>query len=261
MKTKHGLHATTALSLAFLLGPGDVRGQGSAGDAEPSIAPFATQVAPSPSPEERDVATRIDRLLLQLPSADPLQRKLDEARLREAVEEQFDLRQARLERELKSLRDEVGDLEELAAGRAAGRARAIARGVRRALLEAEWPGEGSEQVARAVADGRGGRRLVGRPPAPGPGPAFAPEERDLALRIDRLARQLATAASGERTGIEARLRDALGEQFDLRQARLGRALVALREEVRELDELAMRRREGRAHAIGRRLRSMGLGRD
>ena len=86
-------------------------------------------------------------------------------------------------------------------------------------------------------------------------------ERDVVLRIERLSWQLGTAAQGERAEIEKQLREALGEQFDLRQVRFGRALAALREEVQELDDLVKKRRERRDQAIARRLRSLGVGRN
>ena len=214
------------------------------------------------SPEELDVATRIDQFRSRVSSTDPLQRKASESKLRDAVGEQFDLRQARLGRELNALRDEVSELETLVSERPAGRAKAIARGVRQSVMEAEWPGDESRSDQRAVPDGQGGTRLVvAQWPATLPRPALTPEERDLALRIERLGRQLGTAARGERADIEKRLRDALGEQFDLRQVRFGRALAALREEVQELDELVKTRREGRDKAVARRLRSLGVGRN
>ena len=274
MKTKRGLFVMAFLSLTLPRGQDQARAQRPAGDDEEVIAPAYQAkevVAPAyqaakvilpytriddlaSSPEERGVATRIDQLRYPHSSADPQQRKVNESKLRDAVEEQFDLRQARLGRELEALRGEVSALESLVSESPARRAKAIARGVRRAVLEEDLPGEemhlqaGQAQGSMGVAQGQ---RLTG----------VAQDERDVMLRIWRLGRQLGTAAQGERADIEKRLREALGEQFDLYQVRFARAVAALREEVQELDELVKKRREGRDEAIARRLRSLGVGRN
>jgi hypothetical protein len=255
----HIVPYTNYADLGVRQGQGGVRqGQGGVRQGQSGVR----QGQDDASPEELDVATRIDQLRSRVSSTDPLQRKAGECKLRDAVEEQFDLRQARLGRELNALRDEVSELETLVSERPAGRAKAIARGLRRSVMEAEWPGDESRSDQRAVPDGKGGTRLVvAQSQTTLPKPVLTPEERDLARRIERLGRQVGTAAEGERAEIEKRLRDALGEQFDLRQVRLARGLAALREEVQELDELVKKRRDGRDEAVARRLRSLGVGRN
>jgi hypothetical protein len=269
MKMKRGLFVMAFLSLTLPRGQDRARAQPPARDEEKAtapvnqdekvIVPYKEDADPDASAEEFDVATRIDQLRLRVSSGDPHQRTVNQSKLRDAVEQQFDLRQARLGRALDALRRRVGELETLVSDSPARRDRAIARGLRRVVLEEELPGE--EMHNRVIPPQAGaGRRSMRKEQA---GTGAAPYERDVVLRVVQLSSQLklGTADRGERAGIEKQLREALGEQFDLRQARFARALAALREEVQELDELVKKRREGRDRAIARRLRSLGVGRN
>jgi hypothetical protein len=92
-------------------------------------------------------------------------------------------------------------------------------------------------------------------------------DEDVALerQVNALARQLeATESDARRDEIKAKLGEALGKQFDLRQKRHGLEIEALEARVKKLGQLVRKRQENRAEIISRRLdqlvrESQGLG--
>lgn len=91
------------------------------------------------------------------------------------------------------------------------------------------------------------------------------DEAAIVRQADALTRQLEAADSdARRDDVKAKLGDALGKQFDLRQRRHGLEIEALEVQVKKLRELVRKRQENRAEIISRRLDqlvrdSQGLG--
>jgi len=83
---------------------------------------------------------------------------------------------------------------------------------------------------------------------------LAAEEMAIARQADLLIRQLEAAESdARRKEIKAKLSEALGQQFDVRQKRHGLEIEALEAQVKKLKELVQKRQENRAEIISRRL--------
>jgi hypothetical protein len=91
------------------------------------------------------------------------------------------------------------------------------------------------------------------------------EEANLGRQVQSLGRQLEAADSDTRRDeIKAKLGEALGKQFDVRQKRHGLEIEALEARIKKLKQVVQKRQENRAEMISRRLDqivrdSQGLG--
>lgn len=95
--------------------------------------------------------------------------------------------------------------------------------------------------------------------------AFTSEESAAMREAEQLVGRLGAAETDElKSDIKAKLSEALGKQFDLRQKRHAHEIEALESQIKKLKALVEKRRENRSEIIARRLdqivrESQGLG--
>jgi hypothetical protein len=119
--------------------------------------------------------------------------------------------------------------------------------------------DSADALPTSSAPNKPGADTLGAWPTSGPivDPALkqlAAEEMAVARQADALIRQLEAAESdARRKEIKAKLSEALGKQFDVRQKRHGLEIEVLEAQVKKLKELVQKRQENRTEIISRRL--------